>query len=273
MYNDQVKIFNGNKEAENIDIKIQKYLETSKLDKDLSIILINPNSVSIKYVEIKKKIGDKLGIPIKIHAYDTSQLSNIEIITRCADIIYSESNKSVILQLPLPLPRFYSLLTKIPLEKDVDMLSEGFRRRFYKGNFEKLPPIVRSLKHFIDSSDIKLPNMRVLVAGHGELVGKPISYWLKENGSEVTVTEDYASVDKSQFETVILCTGVAGISKGEDLPDGCNVIDFGYSILDGKIVGDFQNNSKTDHLGVISMSPGGMGPLVVRYLFLNHLGL
>jgi hypothetical protein len=38
-------------------------------------------------------------------------------------------------------------------------------------------------------------------------------------------------------------------------------------------VGDLDMNSKLDHLGIISKSPGGMGPLVVRYLILNFLGI
>ena len=59
--------------------------------------------------------------------------------------------------------------------------------------------------------------------------------------------------------------------KGKDLLPKTHVIDFGSTVINGKTVGDLDMNSGLEHLGVISPSPGGMGPLVVRFLVLNLL--
>lgn len=268
-----MQFFNGQEHAKILDKKIKEFTAKNKPSGTLAIIQIGDNAASSKYVTIKERVAKELDVPIRVFKLDSNKLQSLEVITRGSDIIYSPANTGVIIQLPLPKPRFYSLLTKIPYEKDVDMLSEGAKRKFYSGDLSRPSPIVRSIEYFIESNNIEIKGKKVLVVGLGELVGKPAEFYLKNRGADVYGTEDYSPSLAKEVELIILSAGVPKLIDGCDLPKGCNVIDFGFSAVDGVTVGDLDLSSDLDHLGIISPSPGGMGPLVVRFLLMNHLGI
>jgi methylenetetrahydrofolate dehydrogenase (NADP+)/methenyltetrahydrofolate cyclohydrolase len=214
-----------------------------------------------------------LGIEVAVYKFSTKELKSLEILVKGSDIIYSPSVKSVVVQLPLPLQRLYSLLTKIPYEKDADVLSEGTKRKFYSGDFSRVPPVVRSCEYFLDSNDIEIDGKNVFLIGFGELLGKPLGFYLENRGANITWTENYRTGDKIATDLIVCSTGRPNLVNGQDISAGCHVIDFGSSIVDGKTVGDLSLESELKHLGIVSPSPGGMGPLVVRFLLMNHVGM
>ena len=114
-----------------------------------------------------------------------------------------------------------------------------------------------------------MKSLKSVVVGNGELVGKPISFFLNKNGADVNVLTDYDGAGKLNCRLLVLCAGSPLLVKGDNISVGCDVVDFGSSVVEGKCVGDLDMNSNLEHLGCISKSPGGMGPLVVRYLLLN----
>ena len=272
-----MEFFDGNLHAKKLEEQIAQHLASQAGDnRELAIILIGDNPSSEKYVSVKQKVAKRLGIEVNIYRFDPSKMQSLEMLVKGSDIIYSPKVKSVIVQLPLPSPRLYSLLTKIPYEKDVDMLSEGFKKKFYGGNLSRLSPIVRAVEYFISSNSLEIEGKNAVVVGRGELVGKPLAFYLKNKGSNVKIIDipnNYKTGDYLDADLIVLSAGVPNLVRGEDISKDCNVIDFGSSVVDGKTVGDLDLNSKLKHLGVISPSPGGMGPLVVRFLLMNHLGI
>lgn len=273
MYNRRMKKFNGKEHAKELEKQISDFLKHNKIEGELAIIQIGDNKSSEKYTTLKKKTCNRLGIDCKVYKLDKEKL-DLEYIVKATHIIYSPSVKSVIIQLPLPTKRLESLLTKIPLEKDVDVLSEGAKKRYYSGDFSLRSPVIRAVEYFIDSNKIELDKKEVGVVGFGELVGRPASFYLEKLNAKVkTIEENYRPGDLADCDLVILAAGVPNLIKGNDLKVGCDVIDFGSEVLDGMVVGDLNMNSKISHLGNLSLSPGGMGPLVVRFLLMNHLGI
>jgi len=265
--------FDGNAHAKKLDKEIKDHLSTNRVEGNLAIILVDDDPASKKYVNLKKRVAEKLGIDASVHKYSTKELKSLEILVKGSDILYSPSVKSVVVQLPLPARRLYSLLTKIPYEKDIDMLSEGSKHKYYHGDFSRLPPVVRACEYFLESNNIKIEGKTAFLIGLGELVGKPIEYYLKNKGALVTWTEDYKTGDKITSDLIVTSAGMPKILKGDDISEGCHVIDFGASVEGNKTVGDLDLDSETSHLGHVSPSPGGMGPLVVRFLLMNHLGI
>lgn len=146
-------------------------------------------------------------------------------------------------------------------------------KRFYKGDFTRFSPIVRAFQYFINENKIGLNGLSATVIGDGDLVGKPIAYFLARNRAKVTVLSNYDWECKIFCQLLVLSTGVSNLVKGENIEVRCSVVDFGSSVVDSKCVGDLDMNSKLDHLSVVSPSPGGMGPLVVRFLLMNFLGI
>ncbi len=270
-----MQIFNGNQEAAKIDNKIQNLIlgkEDILQNYELAIIQVGDNSESNKYIELKKQYGLKFGIQV-IHEKISAELNDLEIENIVSQIVKREQVLGVIVQLPLPRQSLYKILDLIPLKKDVDMLSSDSQSKFYNGSLELLSPVVKSTEYFINSIDINFENKKAAVIGNGKLVGKPVAFFLKSIGFNVEIFENYASGNKIIADLIVLGSGVPNLVNGNDLSASSNVLDFGSSIIDGKIVGDLDRNSKIDHLGTVALSPGGVGPLVVRFLFLNFLSV
>jgi methylenetetrahydrofolate dehydrogenase (NADP+)/methenyltetrahydrofolate cyclohydrolase len=273
-YNPIVKIFDGKKQAQKIEENIIEILDKNQnpevLDKILAIIMIGKDPSSEKFVKIKSDLCEKLGIKYEIYNIDEN-LSDEEIFTRVENIFGGEKVGGGIIQLPLPRQSLNRVLDLIPLDKDVDLISTAAKERFYSGDFSILSPVVLAFERFINENNIELKNTKAIVVGGGELVGKPISFYLKKKGTSVEVLSNYGGNAFLDCEVLVLAAGEPDLVKGENISPGCHVVDFGSSVVDGKCVGDLNMKSNLEHLGHISKSPGGMGPLVVRYLLLNYI--
>lgn len=263
-------LFDGKKEAENLDVLISNAAITSQ-SKTLCIIQIGDNAASEKYIEIKQNLCNKMGIPCVVRKFEPE---NNDLLTDEVSKIAQDPNiSSIIIQLPLPSNNYYSLLDLIPLEKDIDVLSNAAKETFNRGKSTFNSPVIRAVEHFIYSDLVNYDTLKnVGIIGYGDLVGKPLYVHLSRKFENVQVIQNYNQGDFLDYDFIILSTDVPNLVKGQDIKNKSNVIDFGSSVVNGKTVGNLDLSSNLDHLGVVSKSPGGMGPLVVRYLLLNHLG-
>jgi len=267
-----VKIFNGKEHSKVLDEKIIKHLDTHKAN-TLGVIMIGDNPTSQKYVELKQKLGTKLGINVEVFKLDV-HLSDNKLFETVKEIVNRKDIESVIIQLPLPRQSLQKLTDLIPTNKDVDTLSEAAFNKMISSGFSYGSPIIRACEYFLDTNSINLQGKNVLIIGKGKLVGYPLCLFAESLGANVVVVKgynDYTANNKVDADLVICACGVPALVRGQDLQDGTCVIDFGSTVVDGRTTGDFDNASETSHLGVVSQSPGGMGPLVLRYLFMNHL--
>jgi methylenetetrahydrofolate dehydrogenase (NADP+)/methenyltetrahydrofolate cyclohydrolase len=261
--------FDGKNEASKIDKFIGEFPKEIT-GKKLVIVQIGDNAASEKYVSLKQRFCEKFGIPCVVKKFSPDNFENTHIeLTQLAN---DEQVQSIIIQLPLPDEKHYSLLNLIPLEKDIDILSANARQIFYTGKPATYSPVIRAVEHFIYSKDIMYDSIKkVGIIGYGDLVGKPLEKYLNSKFNTVKVIHNYVSGDFLEFDLLVLSTDVPNLVQGQDIKENCHVIDFGSNVVEGKTVGNLDLNSKLEHLGVVSKSPGGMGPLVVRYLILNHL--
>ena len=272
-----MQLFSGVQNAQILDKQIALYLSKQAQNSigTLGIIQVGNDPASSKYTELKLNYCKKINIPAEYFKIDES-LSDLEIGNKIEEITSISYLTSVILQLPLPRKSLDKLIQKIPPEKDVDCLL-GTNFQFLQADSFKTKsrysPIIRAGEYFLYSNNIKLARLETIIIGDGLLVGNPIKNYLISKGAIVKVIDNYKIGYKLVASLVILSTGISNLVKGEDLQDGCNVIDFGSSILNGKTCGDLDMNSQLQHLGTISPSPGGMGSLVIRFLVMNHLGI
>ena len=265
-----MKIINGNELALNLDNKIVELVKDSSDHGNLAIIQIGNNPASNTYIKIKQKIAEKVGITCVLYKFDSNK--TIEYLQQeVTKIVNDKNNTGVIIQLPLPISIKNQLLDLVPVEKDIDLLSSNSQNFFYSNLIDYGSPITRATEYILDSLELIDNNLNVLVVGSGFLVGKPIIHMLKRKKIRVSYTNNYSKKLCNDKNLIILCAGVPKLVKGEDLQKNTSVIDFGYSLIDKKTVGDFDLRSKTDHLNYIVPSPNGMGPLVVRFLLLNHI--
>ena len=265
-----MQLFDGKKHAELLDEKIRKHLSSNPMDKSLAIILIGSDLASEKYVGIKEKLCNLLGIPIEVHRI-SEDLADKDIFTQVENILTNDNVSGGIIQLPLPRETLNKALELIPLDKDVDLISPKAQEIYYSGDFTRLSPVVRALEYFLEVSKIDIEGLETCVIGDGYLVGKPIVHYLNPKNINVSLLSDYRIGCELNYQLLVLSAGIPSLVKGQNVVKDCHILDYGSSVLDGKVKGDLDLDSELSHLGIISPSPGGVGPLVTRFLLFNFL--
>lgn len=272
-----MEIFDGRANAQKLEAQIRDFLNThpertGSNAPRLAIVQIGECAESSVYVRLKVNLLDKLGIPVEVFEIDSEE-EDSAIIKRVQKIFTQNQVSGGIIQLPLPRKSLESVLGVIPLEKDTDGLSPEFKRRFYAGEFYRLPPAVRAFDYFTHENNLDLERLSVGVIGYGELVGKPIAHYATLMGANTECIGWYERGNKLPYQLVVSSAGVPNLVDPHDLEPGAAFVDFGSSRKDNKTVGDLDMDKDLTHLSVISPSPGGMGSLVVRFLVMNFLGI
>ena len=244
---------------------------------NLDIIQIGDNLASEKYVEIKKKIGLKIGV--KVNHYKFNSKSSFEEVKNQYKLSISNS-KGLIFQLPIP-TGYHKLVLDTPKNIDVDMLGNQSTELWDKG---LLPPTIGAidlvLKDILSpekqtdkllSFDLDLKGLNIGVIGQGVLVGNPLLRYLKDRYATIISLNEYSKEPEkltSNCDIVISAAGSPRLVNNKWLKDGAIIIDASTSEDSGKLIGDIDYQNIQENI-TISKSPGGIGPITVLYLFYN----
>lgn len=151
----------------------------SKLDKKpcLLVVQVDNNPASNSYINGKKKDCNEVGVLCKhmvINSETTSQQTLCNMLTHYANT----TADGIIIQLPISTKYDMDELLKcIPPEKDVD----GFKR---DSLFKPCTP--KGIIDWMKFNNIDLYGKDVVVIGRSNIVGKPLTNMLIENGATVT---------------------------------------------------------------------------------------
>jgi methylenetetrahydrofolate dehydrogenase (NADP+)/methenyltetrahydrofolate cyclohydrolase len=270
-----MQFFDGNLHAKNLDLRLYELSKQKESElKALYIVQLGDNPSSTKYINLKIKLCNRLGIDA-IHKKYPQDIAFSNLASDLASILEATSTGGIIIQLPLPKDVFQNVLNLVPIDKDIDLLSAEAQGRFYNNDFTLLPPVVAAFDYFVRTNNLELKDLSAAVIGNGFLVGAPIAHYLRAQGAAVKLYEEAHNVEDLMFkeDLLVLAAGVPRLIRGKQIKEGGIVVDFGSSVIDRVVVGDLDIYSSLDHLGAISPSPGGMGPLVLRFLLLNFFKL
>lgn len=168
--------------------------------------------------------------------------------------------------MPLPqhlLKHRQTLLNLIPPNKDIDALSDYAT---------VLSPVVLATKYILEANRIKLKGKNVALIGAGKLVGVPLALWLLRENASISTVHKYTKHGRyyiQKADIVISGVGKPNLVGGKDVRNGVVVIDLGFSILNGKIVGDIHFKSVAKKASYITPVPGGIGGLTIACLIEN----
>jgi methylenetetrahydrofolate dehydrogenase (NADP+)/methenyltetrahydrofolate cyclohydrolase len=252
-------IVDGKALAQKWQAEIKARLEGE--EKILTIVAVDPDLASQKFIEQKVKLGEKLGVEVRVFEYEFS-ISTSEVIEEIEKFNHQNTVRGIVVQLPLPknLDR-EAIIQAISPAKDVDALGR-------ESSFTS--PVVLAVQRIFTEYQIDLNNKKIAIVGYGALVGKPLANWLIGEGYEVEVISDPKSNLEQlvNFEVVISGVGVPNLIKPEMIKEGAVVIDVGTSELNGTLTGDVDLVVETKAY-LFSKTPGGVGPLTVTALFAN----
>lgn len=275
-----MNIFDGKKIRDKILKELADKIVLMDPKPILAEIVVGDDPVVLKYVELKKRLAEKVGITFNIYQFesDTSE----EEIYQCIEFLNNDDETTGIM-IQIPMPKGFDrdkLISAISPAKDVDGL------RFCQGlESDFRPPVVLAIIEALRLSSLAqgkpLENSKIVLIGHGFLVGKPLERVLNDmhisplvilNGMKNLLKNERsfaeAQDDIKGADILISATGKAGIIRPEMVADDAILIDAGTAEENGELKGDIdpQSYKKASYYTPV---PGGIGPVTVAMLFRN----
>lgn len=269
------KLLEGKPIAERIKEEIRQQIQSLKRKPVLASIQVGENAGAVAYVKSQAKTAENLGIEYKLHKLDekTSESSLIEFIQK---LNRDKSVNGIIIQMPLPLSIDYKKISQHILpEKDVEGMHPANIGKIVFGKAKILPCTPAAVMELLKETGVELYGKEVVVVGHSEIVGKPLSLLLLDKFATVTVchigTSKAGKLEEHvrTAEILIVAVGKANLIKGEWVKQGAIVIDVGINRVLDKIVGDVEFATAEPRASWITPVPGGVGPLTVTMLMRN----
>ncbi len=241
----------------------------------LAGIVVEHDAPSYAFQERKKKAAELVGVDYRIYTVP-ADITNDALRAKIRTVAQHRTCGGVIVQLPLPEQvNAQYVMNVIPVEKDVDVLSERALGAFQGGRGRVLPPAVGTMLAIVGHYGLDLSVLNVAVVGPGRLVGKPIASYLTGRTRWLTVLDkgfDPAALSEAD---IIICGAGEATVDPRILKPGTGVIDFGYRSAATGPQGDLDTSDSAalDHLSFYTPTPGGTGPVLIAKLLENFYAL
>jgi len=247
----------------------------------LATVLVGENPASQVYVRMKQKACASAGIESFGYTLP-ADASQGEVENLVAELNADDRINGILVQLPLPSGLDEeSVLNTISIEKDVD----GFHpinigRLAQKGRESLFVPCTPDgCIYLLDKMGVPLRGANAVVLGRSNIVGMPVALLLVKRDATVTIchsrTKDLPSVTR-QADVLIAAVGQPEMVRKDWVKPGAVVIDVGTNRVDDptsekgyRLTGDVAFDEVKEVAGMISPSPGGVGPMTIAMLLRN----
>jgi len=269
------KLLEGKPLADKIKEDIKQQVNALKKKPVLASIQVGDNAGAESYAKSQKKTAEGLGIEYQFHklSQDITEAAIIEFIQKLNS---DKSINGIIIQMPLPAQIDYKKISQFILsDKDVEGMHPANIGKIVFGKAKILPCTPAAVMELLNSIGVNLYGKEIVIVGHSEIVGKPLSLLLLDKFATVTVchigTSKAGKLEEHVrgAEVLIVAVGKAGLIKGEWVKEGAIVIDVGINRVADKIVGDVEFEGAEKRAAYITPVPGGVGPLTVAMLMRN----
>ncbi|RDU64163.1 bifunctional 5,10-methylenetetrahydrofolate dehydrogenase/5,10-methenyltetrahydrofolate cyclohydrolase [Helicobacter sp. MIT 14-3879] len=268
-------------DGKNLSNIIQKSLalEVAKLKENnilpsLCVVLVGENPASVSYVNMKAKACLNVGIKSSIIRL-SENITQDELLKQIEFLNNDKNINGILVQLPLPKHIDTNLILEcININKDVDGFHPYNIGRMYANIDTFLPAtplgIMLLLKHY----NISLKGRDVCIIGASNIVGKPLSLMMLNEGASVSICH-ILTKDLRQYtlKADIVCVGVGKINllTADMIKENAVVIDIGINKRNNKILGDANFNEISKKASFITPVPGGVGPMTISALLQNTI--
>lgn len=269
-----IKIANKILEQASNEILVLK--EKYHIKPKIIIIRLNNDLASEKYVNIKAKKGQELGVDVEIINNIKTQKELIDYL----NVINDDPNiNGYLVQLPLP-SQFdkEEIFEHISINKDLDGLSSLATTRNFTNSTNFYPKACTSagIMQIIANCNYDLSGKNVVIINRSLIVGKPLITMMLEKDATVTIchskTKNLKAITK-QADVIVTAIGKPNFIDDSYINDGTFIIDAGISVVNNKVVGDCDINKLQDKNITITPVPNGVGKLTVAMIFANLVEL
>ncbi|MDO4747234.1 MAG: bifunctional 5,10-methylenetetrahydrofolate dehydrogenase/5,10-methenyltetrahydrofolate cyclohydrolase [Candidatus Saccharibacteria bacterium] len=252
-----MKSLNGKELAGFVKERQAHQVRSLKTRPKLLIIRDNENPIIQKYVDLKIRYGEDIGVIVTDYlAKDTEDIKS-QILSANSD----PTVDGIIIQLPLTDKSMTEeLCNLIAPTKDVDGLGQN-------AAFDSAT--ATAINWLLAGYDIKLDHQKIALVGRGKLVGAPLYRMFTNSGFDVALFHHGSDLTKlNQYDIIITATGVPGLIVNSMVKPGAVLVDAGTASEKGVIKGDLAPEVRErQDLSAITPTIGGVGPLTVSCLF------
>ncbi len=232
----------------------------------MAVITCNPNFETRKYLEMKAKKAESVGVELAVKKFPSS--ATTEMIVEYISTI-TKFTDGIVVQLPLPKQIDRDIvLAAVPVNKDPDGFSYGVVADAC------FSPVVGAIDEISTKYKVEWQGKKVVVLGKGRLVGLPAIKYAEAKGGDVSVLAEktYDEVVLKEADIIVSGIGQPHFIKPELVKEGVIIFDAGTSEDGGVLVGDVdvKTFSKTS---LVTPVPGGIGPITIAYLLSNLVKL
>jgi methylenetetrahydrofolate dehydrogenase (NADP+)/methenyltetrahydrofolate cyclohydrolase len=270
------KIIDGKSIAARLTDEVKREIAASGIRPGLGVILVGDDPASHLYVSLKEKACAAVGITFEKYQLP-STASAAQVLLALERLNDNDAVDAILIQLPLPTPLAADkIIAKMKPEKDVDGFHPLTIENHLKGASAHPPGLIEGIMTLIRSTDEALAGKNALVVANSEVFYTPLEKSLRDAGltpSFVKANDPALEFATRQTDVLVVAAGRPRFIHGGMLKPGVIVIDVGTSKIDGKVVGDVDQESARRVAGHITPVPGGVGPVTIAMLLQNALAL
>lgn len=268
-------LLDGKNTSQKILDSLKQEIIQNNLSPKLDIILVGDDSSSQKYVELKQKKAESIGIGGQIHRLPQTSTTS-EVLSLISQLNNDPSVTGLMVQLPLPKQiNTEQVLLSIKPSKDADGLNPiNLALLFQKNSLAISSATSLGIIKLIEEYNLDVSGKNAVIIGRSPDVSLPLFAQLMAKNCTVTIchsyTQDMAKIT-SMADILISSVGKPKFLGAEFIKKDAVIIDVGYAIdpITGKTSGDFDFEAIQDLVGYITPVPGGVGPMTIASLFYN----
>lgn len=267
-----MQIIDGKKISLEIREKLRKEISDLKVIPSLAIIYVGDNPASEIYVRNKIKVGEELGIDVKLFRFNSDERQDV-IINKIKELNEDISVHGIIIQSPVPSQIDEAYINSF-IDKDKDVDGFGvFSLGSLASNDERfIAATPYGILKMLEYENIDVKGANVVIVGRSKIVGRPLALALLNRDATVTIThsktKNLSSITKLA-DILIVAIGQPEFITSDYVKNGAIVIDVGISRVDGKIKGDVDFTKVKEKASYITPVPGGVGPMTIAMLLSN----
>lgn len=272
-------LLDGKTTSQKILNSLQQEIIQNNLSPNLDIILVGDDPSSLKYVELKQKKADSIGIGGKIHKLSQTSTTN-EVLSLISQLNNDPSVTALMVQLPLPSQiNTEQVLLSIKPSKDADGLNPINLALLFQKNSLGIPSATSlGIIKLLEEYNIDLSGKNAVIIGRSPDVSLPLFALLMARNATVTLCHSYTqnmAQITSLADILISSVGKPKFLGAEFVKKDAVVIDVGYATnpQTGKTSGDFDFENIKDLASYITPVPGGVGPMTVASLLFNTVDI
>lgn len=248
----------------------------------LAAVLVGDDPASAIYVRSKAKACEQTGLYSEVIRLP-AQTPEPELLELIAELNRRADIHGILVQSPLPhgIDEFKVNLAVTP-SKDVDGFHPDNVGRVLLGRPGFVPCTPAGVIELLRRHHIETRGAEVVIAGRGNIVGKPLMALLiqKAAGADATVTlchsrtRDLAAHCR-RADILVAAMGQAELIRGDMVKEGAVVVDVGINRLADdsdkgyRLAGDVHFDSVAPKCRAITPVPGGVGPMTIAMLLRN----